>query len=190
MPQFPLMRAVVRAFGYEPVEMAKYEADDLIATYATEAAAAGADVTIVSADKDLMQLIGPGITLYDPASGEREERLIGEAEVLDYFGVTPDKVVEVQALAGDSTDNIPGAPGIGVKTAAQLITEYAISTRFWRVHPKSSSPNAAKPSPTLTWSRRCASQKRSSRSCAMCRWSMRWIRSSPIRSMHRRPWLF
>ncbi len=124
VPQFPLMRAVVRAFGYEPVEMAKYEADDLIATYATEAAAAGAEVTIVSADKDLMQLIGPGITLYDPASGEREERLIGEAEVLDYFGVTPDKVVEVQALAGDSTDNIPGAPGIGVKTAAQLITEY------------------------------------------------------------------
>ncbi len=124
VPQFPLMRAVVRAFGYEPVEMAKYEADDLIATYASEAAAAGAEVTIVSADKDLMQLIGPGITLYDPASGEREERLIGEAEVLDYFGVTPDKVVEVQALAGDSTDNIPGAPGIGVKTAAQLITEY------------------------------------------------------------------
>ncbi|PPD14831.1 MAG: DNA polymerase I [Methylobacterium sp.] len=124
VPQFPLMRAVVRAFGYEPVEMAKYEADDLIATYATEAAAAGADVTIVSADKDLMQLIGPGITLYDPASGEREERLIGEAEVLDYFGVKPDKVVEVQALAGDSTDNIPGAPGIGVKTAASLLAEY------------------------------------------------------------------
>ncbi|MCU0820636.1 MAG: DNA polymerase, partial [Beijerinckiaceae bacterium] len=124
VPQFPLMRAVVRAFGYEPVEMAKYEADDLIATYAIEAAAQGAEVTIVSADKDLMQLIGPGIMLYDPASGEREERLIGEAEVLEYFGVTPDKVVEVQALAGDSTDNIPGAPGIGVKTAAQLITEY------------------------------------------------------------------
>ena len=124
VPQFPLMRAVVRAFGYEPVEMAKYEADDLIATYATEAAAAGAEVTIVSADKDLMQLIGPGITLYDPASGEREERLVGEAEVLDYFGVMPDKVVEVQALAGDSTDNIPGAPGIGVKTAASLLAEY------------------------------------------------------------------
>jgi DNA polymerase-1 len=124
VPQFPLMRAVVRAFGYEPVEMAKYEADDLIATYAAEAAANGAEVTIVSADKDLMQLIGPGITLYDPASGEREERLIGETEVLDYFGVPPEKVVEVQALAGDSTDNIPGAPGIGVKTAAQLITEF------------------------------------------------------------------
>jgi DNA polymerase-1 len=124
VPQFPLMRAVVRAFGYEPVEMTKYEADDLIATYAVEAAAAGAEVTIVSADKDLMQLIRPGITLYDPASGEREERLIGEAEVKEYFGVSPDRVVDVQALAGDSTDNVPGAPGIGVKTAAQLILEY------------------------------------------------------------------
>ncbi|CAN1504223.1 PolA DNA polymerase I - 3'-5' exonuclease and polymerase domains [Rhabdaerophilaceae bacterium] len=124
VPQFPLMRAVVRAFGYEPVEMTKYEADDLIATYAVQAAAAGADVTIVSADKDLMQLIGPGITMYDPASGEREERLVNEAEVIDYFGVPPNRVVDVQALAGDSTDNVPGAPGIGVKTAAQLIIEY------------------------------------------------------------------
>ena len=124
VPQFPLMRAVVRAFGYEPVEMTKYEADDLIATYAVQAAAAGAEVTIVSADKDLMQLVGPGITMYDPASGERDERLVNEAEVLDYFGVKPDRVVDVQALAGDSTDNVPGAPGIGVKTAAQLITEY------------------------------------------------------------------
>ena len=124
IPQFPLMRAVVRAFGYEPVEMAKYEADDLIATYAGEAVRAGAEVTIVSADKDLMQLIEPGVVMYDPASGEREERLIGEAEVRDYFGVGPERVVDVQSLAGDSTDNVPGAPGIGVKTAAQLIEEY------------------------------------------------------------------
>ncbi|MCA0405725.1 MAG: DNA polymerase I [Proteobacteria bacterium] len=124
VPQFPLMRAVVRAFGYEPVEMAKYEADDLIATYAKQARAGGAEVTIVSADKDLMQLIEPGVMLYDPASGEREERLIGEAEVIEYFGVPPDKVVDVQSLAGDSTDNVPGAAGIGIKTAAQLITEY------------------------------------------------------------------
>ncbi|MGL5446525.1 MAG: DNA polymerase, partial [Rhabdaerophilum sp.] len=124
IPQFPLMRAVVRAFGYEPVEMTKYEADDLIATYADQAADAGAEVTIVSADKDLMQLIRPGITMYDPASGEREERLVNEAEVIEYFGVKPERVVDVQALAGDSTDNVPGAPGIGVKTAAQLITEY------------------------------------------------------------------
>lgn len=124
IPQFPLMRAVVRAFGYEPVEMTKYEADDLIATYAVEAASAGAEVTIVSADKDLMQLIAPGITMYDPASGERDERLVNEPEVIEYFGVPPDRVVDVQALAGDSTDNVPGAPGIGIKTAAQLITEY------------------------------------------------------------------
>jgi DNA polymerase-1 len=124
VPQFPLMRAVVRAFGYAPVEQDTYEADDLIATYAKEAVEAGAEVTIVSADKDLMQLIAPGIIMYDPASGERDERLIGEAEVVEYFGVKPEKVVDVQSLAGDSTDNIPGAPGIGVKTAAQLIGEF------------------------------------------------------------------
>ncbi|MFZ3182287.1 MAG: DNA polymerase I [Methylocystis silviterrae] len=130
IPQFPLMRAVVRAFGLTPIEQDVYEADDLIATYAMQAQAKGADVLIVSADKDLMQLVGPGVRMYDPASGTagtkgaREERLIGEAEVVDYFGVPPDKVVDVQALAGDSTDNVPGAKGIGVKTAAQLINEY------------------------------------------------------------------
>jgi len=130
IPQFPLMRAAVRAFGLTPIEQDVYEADDLIATYATQAQAKGADVLIVSADKDLMQLVGPGVRMYDPASGTagtkgaREERLFGEAEVVDYFGVTPDKVVDVQALAGDSTDNVPGAKGIGVKTAAQLINEY------------------------------------------------------------------
>ncbi len=130
VPQFPLMRAAVRAFGLTPIEQDVYEADDLIATYAAQAREKGADVLIVSADKDLMQLVGPGVTMYDPASGTagakgaREERLIKEAEVVDYFGVTPDKVVDVQALAGDSTDNVPGAKGVGVKTAAQLINEY------------------------------------------------------------------
>ena len=124
VPQFPLFREAVRAFGLEPVEQDVYEADDLIATYARQAAAAGADVTIISADKDLMQLIRPGITMYDPASGEREERRIGREEVIAYFGAPPEKVVDIQALAGDSTDNVPGAPGIGVKTAAQLIGEY------------------------------------------------------------------
>lgn len=130
VPQFPLMRAAVRAFGLTPIEQDVYEADDLIATYAAQARKKGADVLIVSADKDLMQLVGPGVTMYDPASGTagakgaREERLITEAEVVDYFGVPPDKVVDVQALAGDSTDNVPGAKGIGVKTAAQLINEY------------------------------------------------------------------
>ncbi len=124
VPQFPLMRATVRAFGMVPVEQDRYEADDLIATYARQACDRGADVLIVSADKDLMQLIEPRVAMYDPASGDREERRIGPAEVFDYFGVGPDKVVDVQALAGDATDNVPGAPGIGVKTAAQLIGEY------------------------------------------------------------------
>jgi DNA polymerase-1 len=130
VPQFPLMRAAVRAFGLTPIEQDVYEADDLIATYARQAREKGADVLIVSADKDLMQLVGPGVTMYDPASGTagakgaRDERLITESEVVDYFGVTPDKVVDVQALAGDSTDNVPGAKGIGIKTAAQLINEY------------------------------------------------------------------
>jgi DNA polymerase-1 len=130
IPQFPLMRAAVTAFGLVPVEQDVYEADDLIATYAKQAREAGADVTIISADKDLMQLIRPGVTMYDPASGDqrkgssRAERIIAEPEVVEYFGVMPDRVVDVQALAGDSTDNVPGAPGIGIKTAAQLIGEY------------------------------------------------------------------
>src|SRR3984893_17606814 len=123
VPQFPLMRAAVRAFGLTPVEQDRYEADDLIATYACAALRRGADVLIVSADKDLMQLVGPGVAMYDPASGEREERRIGPDEVFAYFGGGADKVVDIQALAGDSTDNVPGAPGIGVKTAAQLIAE-------------------------------------------------------------------
>jgi len=131
LPQFPLMRATVSAFGMVPIEQSRYEADDLIATYARQAREAGADVLIVSADKDLMQLVEPCVTMYDPASGQagvagsREERRFGPDEVKEYFeGVGPDKVIDVQALAGDSTDNVPGAPGIGLKTAAQLILEY------------------------------------------------------------------
>ncbi len=130
VPQFPLMRDSVRAFGLKPVEQDRYEADDLIATYAEQANARGADVLIISADKDLMQLIRPGVAMYDPASGisgaagSREERRIGPDEVMDYFGVAPELVVDVQALAGDATDNVPGAKGIGIKTAAQLINEY------------------------------------------------------------------
>src|SRR5471032_2751306 len=124
VPQFPLMRAAVRAFGLIPVEQDTYEADDLIATYARQARERGADVLIVSADKDLMQLVEPGVAMYDPASGEREERRISPDEVFAYFGGAPDKVIDIQALAGDSTDNVPGARGIGVKTAAQLIAEY------------------------------------------------------------------
>src|SRR5271168_1272145 len=124
VPQFPLMRATVSAFGMVPIEQGRYEADDIIATYARQARQAGADVLIVSADKDLMQLVEEGVSMYDPASGEREERRFDQEGVFKYFGVGPERVVDVQALAGDSTDNVPGAPGIGLKTAAQLITEY------------------------------------------------------------------
>ena len=130
VPQFPLMREAVRAFGLLPVEQARYEADDLIATYARQAVEAGADVLVISADKDLMQIIGPKVAMYDPASGEngragaRPERRIGVDEVLEYFGVPPERVTDVQALAGDSTDNVPGVPGIGIKTAATLINEF------------------------------------------------------------------
>ncbi len=120
IPQFPLFREATRAFGLPCMEMEGFEADDLIATYAREAVAAGADVTIVSSDKDLMQLVGDRVSLFDPIKMRR----LGREAVLEKFGVAPEKVVDVQALAGDSTDNVPGVPGIGVKTAAQLINEY------------------------------------------------------------------
>jgi DNA polymerase-1 len=119
-PQFGLIRQATRAFNVACVEQENYEADDLIATYARQAVEAGATCRIVSSDKDLMQLIRPGVALYDTM----KDREIGEAEVLEKFGVTPDKVIDVQSLAGDSVDNVPGVPGIGVKTAAQLIAEY------------------------------------------------------------------
>jgi DNA polymerase-1 len=117
VPQFELIREATRAFNVPCLEMEGYEADDLIATYAREAEAEGAEVTIVSSDKDLMQLVTDGIYMMDPMRNRR----IGTDEVREKFGVGPDKVVDVQALAGDSTDNVPGVPGIGVKTAAELI---------------------------------------------------------------------
>jgi DNA polymerase-1 len=120
VPQFPLIREATRAFGIPAIEAQNYEADDLIAAYAREAVAQGMTVRIVSADKDLMQLVRDGVELFDPMKAVP----IGLAEVLAKFGVTPDKVVDVQALAGDSADNVPGVPGIGVKTAAQLIIDY------------------------------------------------------------------
>src|SRR5262249_3830409 len=120
VPQFPLIREAVKAFNIACLEQDGYEADDLIATYAKQVVAAGGNVTIVSSDKDLMQLIRPGIIMVDTM----KNRTIGPDEVRERFGVPPEKVVDVQALAGDSTDNIPGVPGIGVKTAAELINEY------------------------------------------------------------------
>jgi DNA polymerase-1 len=119
-PQFPLIREAVRAFQIPCLEQDGYEADDLIATYARLACEAKATTTIVSSDKDLMQLVGNGVVMYDTM----KDRRIGRAEVIEKFGVPPEKVIEVQALIGDSTDNVPGVPGIGVKTAAQLIAEY------------------------------------------------------------------
>ncbi|MFZ5692062.1 MAG: DNA polymerase I [Pseudomonadota bacterium] len=120
IPQFPLIREAVHAFDIPCLEQAGYEADDLIATYARLACEAGASTTIVSSDKDLMQLVNDCVILYDTM----KDKKIGVAEVIEKFGVPPDKVIEVQALIGDSTDNVPGVPGIGVKTAAQLIGEY------------------------------------------------------------------
>ncbi len=120
IPQFALIREAVRAFEIPCLEQLGYEADDLIATYARLASQARATTTIVSSDKDLMQLVGPTVIMYDTM----KDRRIGPAEVVEKFGVPPDKVIEVQALIGDSTDNVPGVPGIGVKTAAQLISEY------------------------------------------------------------------
>src|SRR5712692_4389563 len=119
-PQFPLIREAVRAFDLPCLEQRGFEADDLIATYVREACEAGARATIVSSDKDLMQLVNDCVVMYDTM----KDRRIGPAEVVEKFGVPPDKVIEVQALIGDSSDNVPGVPGIGVKTAAQLIGEY------------------------------------------------------------------
>src|SRR6516162_3532079 len=120
-PQLAHVRQAADAFGVCRIEMENFEADDLIATYARHALDAGAKVTILSSDKDMMQLVADGkIMMRDPMT----DRPIGEAEVREKFGVGPDKVIEVQALCGDSTDNVPGVPGIGVKTAAELINAY------------------------------------------------------------------
>jgi DNA polymerase I len=122
IPQFRVIRDAVKAFNIACIEQEGFEADDLIATYARQSLAAGGDVTIVSSDKDLMQLVGPGVRMLDTM--KTPVRTIGTDEVREKFGVLPDKVIDVQALAGDSTDNVPGVPGIGVKTAAELINEY------------------------------------------------------------------
>ena len=120
IPQFPLVREATRAFGVPALELEGYEADDLIATYARQAAAGGAQVVIVSSDKDLYQLVNEQICLLDPV----KDKKICRAEVIEKFGLGPEHVVDIQALAGDSVDNVPGAPGIGIKTAAQLLAEY------------------------------------------------------------------
>ncbi len=120
VPQFPLVREATRAFGVPSLETPGYEADDLIAAYACKVRDQGGEVVIVSSDKDLMQLVGPRVAMLDTMKNLR----IGPEQVVEKFGVSPDKVVDVQALCGDSVDNVPGAPGIGIKTASTLINEY------------------------------------------------------------------
>ena len=120
IPQFEFIRKSVLAFNLPSIELINYEADDLIATYVEQILSKGAKATIVSSDKDLMQLYRKNVRIYDPM----KNKFINEEDVNNKFGVKPEKVVDVQALAGDSTDNVPGVPGIGVKTAAELINEY------------------------------------------------------------------
>jgi len=120
VPQFELVRQATRAMNIPAVDMDGFEADDLIATYARQGAEMGAEVTIVSTDKDLMQMVGGKIKMFDAM----KNKSIGPAEVEEKFGVGPDKVIDIQALAGDSSDNVPGVQGIGIKTAAILINEY------------------------------------------------------------------
>ena len=130
-PQFEYIRKSVEAFNVTSAEMLNYEADDLIATYTDQIIKKGAKVTIVSGDKDLMQLVKPGVRLYDPM----KSRVLGNKEVKEKFGVEPSKVVDVQALAGDSSDNVPGVPGIGIKTAAELINKYkSLETLLEKAH--------------------------------------------------------
>jgi DNA polymerase-1 len=120
VPQFGLIRQATRAFDLPCIEMEGFEADDIIATYARLACEAGADTTIVSSDKDLMQLVGETVSMYDPM----KDREIKVPEVIEKWGVPPQKMIDLQALTGDSVDNVPGVPGIGPKTAAQLLEQF------------------------------------------------------------------
>ena len=120
VPQFSLVRDATEAMSLPVTELPGFEADDLIASYAKMAHESGTDCLIVSSDKDLMQLVRPGVTMLDPM----KQRRISDAEVVEKFGVLPNRVVDVQSLAGDSTDNVPGVPGIGIKTAAELINQF------------------------------------------------------------------
>jgi len=120
VPQFEYIRKSVQAFNLPSIELINYEADDLIATYSEQILKEGAKVTIITSDKDLMQLYKKNVRIYDPM----KNKFISNEDIDKKFGVLPEKVVDVQALAGDSSDNVPGVPGIGVKTAAELINQY------------------------------------------------------------------
>ncbi|HET8996377.1 MAG TPA: DNA polymerase I [Acetobacteraceae bacterium] len=159
IPQFALIREVTAAFCVPAIELEDWEADDLIAAYAVAAEQSGGQVTIVSSDKDLMQLIRPGVDMLDPI----KQKPIGPAEVMEKFGVTPDKMVEVQALIGDPVDNVPGVPGIGPKRAAQLINEYGDVERVLAAAP------AMKPSKQRDTLIECADRARISRELVQLR---------------------
>ena len=120
VPQFDFIRKSVLAFNLPSVELLNYEADDLIATYVRQILESGDKVTIVSSDKDLMQLYKKDVRIYDPM----KSKFINQEDIDNKFGVKPDQIIDVQALAGDSSDNVPGVPGIGIKTAAELINKY------------------------------------------------------------------
>jgi len=120
IPQFPLVRKATRAFNVPCIETEGFEADDIIATYARNVEADGGEVVIISSDKDLMQLVSDKVSMFDPMKNKK----IGREEVIEKFGLGPEHVVDIQSLAGDSSDNVPGVPGVGIKTAAQLIEEY------------------------------------------------------------------
>jgi len=120
VPQFEYIRKSVKAFNLPSIELLNYEADDLIATYVKQIIKLGAKVTVISSDKDLMQLVSNKVRLYDPM----KSKVLGEKEVIEKFGVKPNQVIDVQSLAGDSADNVPGVPGIGIKTASELINKY------------------------------------------------------------------
>ncbi|APO65846.1 DNA polymerase I [Rhizobium gallicum] len=131
IPQFGLIREATRAFNLPCIETEGFEADDIIATYARQAEGTGADVTIVSSDKDLMQLVTPNVHMYD----SMKDKQIGIPDVIEKWGVPPEKMIDLQAMTGDSVDNVPGIPGIGPKTAAQLLAEYGdLDTLLDRAH--------------------------------------------------------
>lgn len=140
IPQFELIHNAVSALNLNYLEMDGFEADDLIATYAAEALKKGYEVVIVSGDKDLMQLIRPGVEFYDPM----KDKFFTPEDVKEKFGVYPEQVVDVQALSGDSIDNVPGVPGIGPKTAAELVNQFGSLEAFWNMPAKSNKTNAAK----------------------------------------------
>ena len=120
IPQFEYIRKSVKAFNLPSIELINYEADDLIATYSEQALKAGAKVTIISSDKDLMQLYRNNVRIYDPM----KNKYISNEDINNKFGVKPEKIIDVQSLAGDSSDNVPGVPGIGIKTASELISQF------------------------------------------------------------------